>query len=119
MPGGVVAWLVAAVVLVGDVRRDREEADVVSRALDWLIAVDRAALGRRSRERAAEEQRIVPPGAPDRRAETVVLLLFSAATVCAVGFIVGLRARPDRPRRRSTSGSRSGSRSPSSPRRAS
>jgi ubiquinol-cytochrome c reductase iron-sulfur subunit len=35
-----------------------------------------------------EEGRIVPAGDPDRRAETVVILLLFAAALCAVGFMV-------------------------------
>jgi hypothetical protein len=32
--------------------------------------------------------RIVPAGAPDRRAETAVVVLLLAAALCAVGFVV-------------------------------
>jgi ubiquinol-cytochrome c reductase iron-sulfur subunit len=51
----------------------------------WLLALLVLLLGRgRRRPLLDEEGRIVPPGAPDRRAENLVLLLFGAATVCAV-----------------------------------
>jgi ubiquinol-cytochrome c reductase iron-sulfur subunit len=51
----------------------------------WLIALLVLVLGRRRRKPLLDEGgRIVPTGAPDRRAETLVLLLFGAATVCAV-----------------------------------
>jgi ubiquinol-cytochrome c reductase iron-sulfur subunit len=55
----------------------------------WLIALVVLLLGRRRRRPLVEEgERTVPPGAPDRRAENLVLLLFGAATVCAVAFPV-------------------------------
>jgi ubiquinol-cytochrome c reductase iron-sulfur subunit len=51
----------------------------------WLVALIVLLLGRRRRRPLLDEgDRIVPPGAPDRRAETVVLLLLGAATVCAI-----------------------------------
>jgi ubiquinol-cytochrome c reductase iron-sulfur subunit len=51
----------------------------------WLIALLVLVLGRRRRRPLLEEGgRIVPPGAPARRAETLVLLLFGTATVCAL-----------------------------------
>jgi ubiquinol-cytochrome c reductase iron-sulfur subunit len=50
----------------------------------WLIALVVLVLGRfRRRPRLDAEARIVPLGAPDRRAESVVLLLFACATLCA------------------------------------
>jgi ubiquinol-cytochrome c reductase iron-sulfur subunit len=49
----------------------------------WLIALAVLVLGRlRRRPRLDGGERIVPPGAPDRRAENLVLLLFGGATVC-------------------------------------
>jgi ubiquinol-cytochrome c reductase iron-sulfur subunit len=59
----------------------------VRKAIDWLIASIVLLLGRRKREPSEIEQRIVPPAPPDRGAETVLLLLFGASTVCAAGFI--------------------------------
>jgi ubiquinol-cytochrome c reductase iron-sulfur subunit len=51
----------------------------------WLLALLVLLLGRaRRRPLLDEDGRIVPPGAPDRRAENLALLLFGAATVCAV-----------------------------------
>ncbi len=55
----------------------------------WLIALLVLLLGRGRRKPLVDEgERIVPPGAADRGAENVVLLLFGAATVCAVAFVV-------------------------------
>jgi quinol---cytochrome c reductase iron-sulfur subunit len=55
----------------------------------WLVALVVWLLGRRRRRPAlAERERIVPRGAPDRRAESLVLLLFGAATVCGIAFPV-------------------------------
>ena len=49
----------------------------------WLIALVVLVVGRlRRRPRLAPEERIVPPGAPDRRAENLILLLFGCATLC-------------------------------------
>jgi quinol---cytochrome c reductase iron-sulfur subunit len=54
----------------------------------WLIAALMLLLGRRRQKpRAPEEPRIVPTGAPDRRAETVLLVLLLAAALCAAGFV--------------------------------
>ena len=51
----------------------------------WLIALVVLVLGRRRRAPQLDgEERIVPPGAPDRRAENLVLLLFGCATLAAV-----------------------------------
>ena len=51
----------------------------------WLIALLVLLLGRRRRAALLDgEERIVPPGAPDRRAENLVVLLFGCATLCAV-----------------------------------
>ena len=51
----------------------------------WLLALVVLLLGRRRRRPLLEQQdeRIVPAGAPDRRAENLVLLLFGCATLCA------------------------------------
>jgi quinol---cytochrome c reductase iron-sulfur subunit len=55
----------------------------------WLIALVVLLLGRRRRRPLLDEEgRLVPPGTPDRRAENLVLLLFAAATLCAVAFPV-------------------------------
>jgi ubiquinol-cytochrome c reductase iron-sulfur subunit len=65
-----------------DLQRDRAEDPLVKR---WLLALLVLLLGRgRRRPLLDEDGRIVPPGAPDRPAENLVLLLFGAATVCAV-----------------------------------
>ena len=54
----------------------------------WLIALV-LLLGRRRRRPLLDEgERVVPPGAPDRGAESLVLLLFGAAAVCGVAFPV-------------------------------
>jgi quinol---cytochrome c reductase iron-sulfur subunit len=51
----------------------------------WLIALLVLLLGRlRRRPRLPEEGRIVPAAAPDRAAESGVLVLFGCATVCAL-----------------------------------
>ena len=55
----------------------------------WLIALLVLLLGRRRRRPLLDEgERVVPPGAPDRGAESLVLLLFGAAAVCGVAFPV-------------------------------
>ncbi|MFL5928608.1 MAG: ubiquinol-cytochrome c reductase iron-sulfur subunit [Gaiellaceae bacterium] len=60
----------------------------MSRVKDVLISGAVLALGRGSRRRQRRaERRIVAPGAPDRRAETLVLVLFGLVTVAAVVFI--------------------------------
>ena len=49
----------------------------------WLIALVVLVLGRlRRRPELDSGGRIVPPGRPDRRAESLVLLLFGGATLC-------------------------------------
>lgn len=51
----------------------------------WLLALVVLLLGRgRRRPLLGSEERIVPPGRPDRSAENLVLLLFGAATVSAL-----------------------------------
>jgi quinol---cytochrome c reductase iron-sulfur subunit len=52
----------------------------------WLLALVVALLWRR-REREAEE-RIVPPGSPDRRAESLAIALLLAAALAAAAFVV-------------------------------
>ncbi len=56
----------------------------------WVVALLTLLLGRRGRrpQREAEEERIVPPGTPQRRAETVVLVLLAIAAAWAIGFVV-------------------------------
>ena len=54
----------------------------------WLLLVLAVLRGRRKGVGEEEEERIVAPGAPDRRAENVVLALLVAATLLAVGFVV-------------------------------
>jgi quinol---cytochrome c reductase iron-sulfur subunit len=55
----------------------------------WLIALFVLLLGRRRLKPLLDEEgRLVPPGAPDRGAETVVLMLLGGATLCAVAFPV-------------------------------
>jgi quinol---cytochrome c reductase iron-sulfur subunit len=60
----------------------------MSRLKDFLVATVVLALGRRDRRgQPAAARRVVPPGAPDRRAETVVLVLFGLVTFAAAAFI--------------------------------
>jgi ubiquinol-cytochrome c reductase iron-sulfur subunit len=55
----------------------------------WLIALVVLLLGRlRRRPRVPGEARIVPPGAPERGAENLLLLLFGCAAVCGAAFPV-------------------------------
>jgi ubiquinol-cytochrome c reductase iron-sulfur subunit len=55
----------------------------------WLIALGVLLLGRGRRKPLLDEEgRLVPHGSPDRGAETVVLLLFGAATLCGIAFPV-------------------------------
>ena len=55
----------------------------------WLVALVVLVLGRlRRRPRLPERERIVPPGETDRGAESLVLLLFGAATLCGAAFLV-------------------------------
>jgi ubiquinol-cytochrome c reductase iron-sulfur subunit len=51
----------------------------------WLVALAVLLLGRRRRRPlVGGHERLVPPGAPDRRAENIVVALFVIATVCAL-----------------------------------
>jgi ubiquinol-cytochrome c reductase iron-sulfur subunit len=61
----------------------------MSRVKDLLVAGAVLALGRSPRRRAprSSEHRIVPPGAPDRRAENLVLALFALVALGAAAFI--------------------------------
>jgi len=54
---------------------------------DWLVAMIVLLLGRRRRKPPEVEERIVPHAPPDRRAETVLIFLFTVSAVCAGGFI--------------------------------
>ncbi|MFL5970574.1 MAG: ubiquinol-cytochrome c reductase iron-sulfur subunit [Gaiellaceae bacterium] len=55
----------------------------------WLVALVVLVLGRRRRPpRLPGKERIVEPGAPDRHAENLVLLLFGCATLAAIAAVV-------------------------------
>jgi ubiquinol-cytochrome c reductase iron-sulfur subunit len=55
----------------------------------WLVAVVVLLLGRlRRRPRVPGDARIVPPGAPERGAENLVLVLFGCAALCGAAFPV-------------------------------
>jgi ubiquinol-cytochrome c reductase iron-sulfur subunit len=60
----------------------------VSRVKAFLIAAVVLLLGRRGSQPDEATPRLVPPGAPDRRAENLVLLLLASVTACSVAFIV-------------------------------
>ena len=60
----------------------------MSRIKALLIAAIVLLLGRGRPRRERSEARIVPPGTPDPRAETLVLVLFAAVAVCGIAFIV-------------------------------
>jgi ubiquinol-cytochrome c reductase iron-sulfur subunit len=60
----------------------------MSRIKAFLIAALVLVVGNRRPPRERPEPRVVPPGSPDRRAETLVLLLLGGVTVSAVAFIV-------------------------------
>jgi ubiquinol-cytochrome c reductase iron-sulfur subunit len=60
----------------------------VSRARDWLIAATVLLVARLRRRPAEERERIVAKASPARRAEGVVVLLFLASALCAIGFVV-------------------------------
>ena len=57
---------------------------------EWLIAFLTLLFGRvwRRREERRARKRIVPAGSPERRAETVVVILLAIASLFALGFIV-------------------------------
>jgi ubiquinol-cytochrome c reductase iron-sulfur subunit len=61
---------------------------VIGRLKDLLVALTVLLLGRRRGDGSSDPERIVPPGAPDRRAETWVLALFGLATAASIAFIV-------------------------------
>ncbi|HET7045910.1 MAG TPA: Rieske 2Fe-2S domain-containing protein [Gaiellaceae bacterium] len=60
----------------------------MSRVRNWLVAAGVLALGRLKRRPSPDRVRIVPPGAPDRRAESWVILLFVLTFLLAVAFVV-------------------------------
>src|SRR5215211_7167182 len=65
--------------------RDRNEAQGVRR---WLVSALMLLLGRRGRRLPEpEEERVIPAGARDARAESFFVLLLFVAAVCAAGFI--------------------------------
>jgi ubiquinol-cytochrome c reductase iron-sulfur subunit len=67
-------------------RGDRHEEDVVKR---WLAAAVVLLLGRgRRRPFLGRRERIVQPGFPDRRGESIAFLLFACAAACGVAFPV-------------------------------
>jgi ubiquinol-cytochrome c reductase iron-sulfur subunit len=70
------------------VHPDRQEVENVTRLKELLIALVVLLLGRRrSPRRTRPEQRIVPAGPPNRRIESIVLLLLGGVSVCAAAFI--------------------------------
>jgi ubiquinol-cytochrome c reductase iron-sulfur subunit len=60
----------------------------VSRLRDWLIAAVVLAFGSGSPSPREERRRIVPPGTKQRRAESVLLLLFLGVMLASLAFIV-------------------------------
>jgi ubiquinol-cytochrome c reductase iron-sulfur subunit len=60
----------------------------VSKVKDWLVAATVLALGRGRRTAEPEEPRLVAAGKPERRAESLLLVVLGAVTLCAVAFIV-------------------------------
>jgi ubiquinol-cytochrome c reductase iron-sulfur subunit len=60
----------------------------MSRIWQWLIALLTLLAGRLLRRRGAQRERIVPEGTPERRAETVVVVLLVIAALFALGFVV-------------------------------
>jgi ubiquinol-cytochrome c reductase iron-sulfur subunit len=60
----------------------------VTRLKDWLIAGVVLALGRGRPRHERERARIVAAGAPDRKAESILLALLGLATVAALAFVV-------------------------------
>jgi ubiquinol-cytochrome c reductase iron-sulfur subunit len=67
---------------------DRNEAALVSRLKDALIALAVLLLGRGRRAEERRARRLVAAGTPDRRAENLLLVLLAVVTACAVAFIV-------------------------------
>jgi len=63
----------------------------MSRVGRWLTALFTLLFGwlwRRREEKDEDEERIVPKGSPERRAETVVVILLAIASLFAIGFVV-------------------------------
>ena len=60
----------------------------MTRIRDWLVAAGVLVLGRRSRPRMPGRDPILPPGPPSPRAELLVVGLFLAAALLALGFVV-------------------------------
>jgi ubiquinol-cytochrome c reductase iron-sulfur subunit len=60
----------------------------MSKIKAFLVAALVLLLGRGRPKRARPAHRIVAAGAPDRRAESLVLILFGGVTLCAAAFIV-------------------------------
>jgi ubiquinol-cytochrome c reductase iron-sulfur subunit len=60
----------------------------VSRVRDWLVSAVVLLAGKRPEPEAGHDERIVPPGAPDRRAETWLLALLGLTSLAAVAFVV-------------------------------
>lgn len=61
----------------------------------WILALGTLIYGRRrSGEATGEEERVVPAGNPNRRAENVVLILLGLAVLAGAGFIVVYAAYP-------------------------
>jgi ubiquinol-cytochrome c reductase iron-sulfur subunit len=61
------------------------------RLWQWVIALLTLLLGRlmpRRSEGEGTDQRIVPPGTPERRAENIVLVLLGIASLFAIGFAI-------------------------------
>ena len=59
------------------------------KVMRWLLALLAWLVGhRRAKREQAQEERIVPAGAPDRRAENLVLILLGVTVLFAVGFII-------------------------------
>jgi ubiquinol-cytochrome c reductase iron-sulfur subunit len=60
----------------------------VRRLLEWLVAGLLLLVGRRPRQPEQDATRIVPKLGPNLVAETIVILLLGAASLCAIAFIL-------------------------------
>jgi ubiquinol-cytochrome c reductase iron-sulfur subunit len=60
----------------------------VSRLKEWALAAVVLLVGRKPKRPVLERERLVGAGAPEPGAELAVLVLFGAATLCAVAFVV-------------------------------